>query len=158
MMILTDDMVEFLGLLDKHGVEFVLVGGHAVNYYGYVRTTQDIDLLIYPSPKNAQCIMAALSDFGFRDAGIPVSLFESAGSAIHLGNEPNRIDLLTTLEGISNEQIFNNKKRIQLGSLELNIIDLPDLLSVKQRSSRLKDQADAEELRRINPDGTEGVK
>jgi predicted nucleotidyltransferase len=42
---LTEDMVEFLGLLDKHGVEFVLVGGHAVNYYGYVRTTQDIDLL-----------------------------------------------------------------------------------------------------------------
>lgn len=101
--------------------------------------------------------MAALSDFGFRDAGIPVSLFESAGSAIHLGSEPNRIDLLTTLEGISNEQIFNNKKRIQLGPLELYIIDLPDLLSVKQRSSRLKDQADAEELRRSNPDGTEGV-
>ena len=157
-MILTDDMVEFLGLLDKHGVEFVLVGGHAVNYYGYVRTTQDIDLLIYPSPDNAQRMMAALCDFGFGDAGIPASLFESAGSAIHLGNEPNRIDLLTTLKGMSNEQIFSNKKRIQLGSLELNIIDLADLLSIKQQSSRLKDQADVEELRRSNPEGTEGVK
>lgn len=149
----TEDMVEFLELLDKHGVEFVLVGGHAVNYYGYVRTTQDIDLLIYPSPKNAQCMMAALTDFGFGDAGIPVSLFESAGSAIHLGNEPNRIDLLTALKGVSNEQIFKNKKRIQLGSLELNIIDLNDLLQIKRQSSRLKDQADAEEIQKSKPEG-----
>ena len=101
MMILTDDMVEFLGLIYKYGVEFVLVGGHAVNYYGYVRTTQDIDLLIYPSSNNAQRMMAALGDFGFGDAGIPASLFETTGSAIHLGNEPNRIDLLTTLKGTS---------------------------------------------------------
>ncbi|MDA0750597.1 MAG: nucleotidyltransferase [Verrucomicrobia bacterium] len=150
---LTEDMVEFLGLLKKHGVEFVLVGGHAVNYYGYVRTTQDIDLLIYPSPKNAQCMMAALSDFGFGDAGIPVSLFESTGSAIHLGNEPNRIDLLTALKGMSNEQIFKNKKRIHLGSLELDIIDLNDLLQIKRQSSRLKDQADAEEIEKSKPDG-----
>ncbi|XOV73426.1 MAG: nucleotidyltransferase [Verrucomicrobiota bacterium] len=150
---LTEDMVEFLGLLKKHGVEFVLVGGHAVNYYGYVRTTQDIDLLIYPSPKNAQCMMAALSDFGFGDAGIPVSLFESTGSAIHLGNEPNRIDLLTALKGMSNEQIFKNKKRIHLGSLELDIIDLNDLLQIKRQSSPLKDQADAEEIEISKPDG-----
>ena len=150
---LTEDMVEFLGLLDKHGVEFVLVGGHAVNYYGYVRTTQDIDLLIYPSPENAQSMMAAPNDFGFGDAGIPVSLFETAGSAIHLGNEPNRIDLLTNLKGISNEQIFKNKKWIQLGSLELNIIDLNDLLQIKRQSSRLKDQADAEEIEKSKPDG-----
>ena len=148
MMVLTDDMIEFLGLLNKYGVEFVLVGGHAVNYYGYVRTTQDIDLLIYPSGKNAKCVMAALRDFGFGNAGIPLSLFESAGSAIHLGSEPNRIDLLTTLKGVGNEQIFKNKKRIQMGALELDIIDLHDLLQIKRQSSRLKDQADAEELQK----------
>ena len=134
-----------------HRVEFVLVGGHAVNYYGYVRTTQDIDLLVYPSPENAQRMMAALSDFGFGEAEIPTSFFESAGSAIHLGNEPNRIDLLTTLKGVSNDQVFKNKKRIHLESLEIDIIDFQDLIQVKRQSSRLKDQADAEELEKSHP-------
>ena len=54
----------------------MLVGGHAVNYYGYIRTTQDMDLLIYPSHPNALRIMAALDEFGFGGAGIPQACFE----------------------------------------------------------------------------------
>ena len=59
-MLFTADMKDLLRLFDEHEVEYVLVGGFAVNYYGYVRTTQDIDLLVFPAPENARRIKTAL--------------------------------------------------------------------------------------------------
>jgi len=144
---LSCDMWDLLELFDKHGVMYMLVGGHAVNYYGYVRTTQDIDILVYPSVKNAQAIMKALGEFGFAGAGIPREYFERVGSAVHLGVEPNRIDLLTHLgSGVSNDTLFKNKRRVELQGEQIDIISLEDLISVKRSSSRLRDQADAQEL------------
>jgi predicted nucleotidyltransferase len=145
-MIFTQDMKEFVELLEKYHVEYVVVGGFAVNYYGYVRTTQDIDILIFPSSKNAQNMMAALDEFGFGRAGITRECFETAGTAVHLGVEPNRIDLLTNLKGVSNEEIFKKKKRIKYEKMFLNIISLNDLLECKRCSDRLKDLADVDEL------------
>ena len=145
-MLFTKDMRDLLGLFNKHNVKYAIVGGFAVNYYGYVRTTQDIDFLVYPSPENAERVMATLKEFGFGEADIPREYFERAGSAIHLGVEPNRIDLLTHLKGISSEQLLENAKKVILEDVPVNIISLRDLLEVKRSSKRLKDQADAEEL------------
>lgn len=145
-MFLTQDMKEFIELLEKHQVEYVVVGGFAVNYYGYIRTTQDIDFLIFPSSQNSQKMIDALDDFGFGNAGITGDIFENAGNAVHLGVEPNRIDLLTNLKGVSNEEVFKKKKRVKYKNIFLNIIDLSDLLDCKRCSDRLKDLADVEEL------------
>ncbi|MGE5340181.1 MAG: nucleotidyltransferase [Candidatus Omnitrophota bacterium] len=139
-------MKEFIELLEKHQVEYVVVGGFAVNYYGYIRTTQDIDFLIFPSSQNSQKMIDALDDFGFGNAGITGDIFENAGNAVHLGVEPNRIDLLTNLKGVSNEEVFKKKKRVKYKNIFLNIIDLSDLLDCKRCSDRLKDLADVEEL------------
>jgi len=111
--------------------------------------TQDIDFLLDPSPANAERIMTCLESFGFGQAGIPRSAFEQPGTAIHLGVEPNRIDLLTSLQGVSNDAIFAHLVRVSIDGLELNIISLGDLLVVKRSSERLRDQADAEELARL---------
>jgi hypothetical protein len=113
-------MKEFIDLLEKYQVEYVVVGGFAVNYYGYIRTTQDIDILIFPSLKNAQNMIDALDEFGFGSAGITRGCFETEGTAVHLGVEPNRIDLLTNLKGVSNEEIFKRKKRQNRKALILN--------------------------------------
>jgi predicted nucleotidyltransferase len=145
-MIFTQDMKEFIEFLEKYQVEYVVVGGFAVNYYGYIRTTQDIDILIFPSSKNAQNMIKALDEFGFGSAGITRECFESAGTAVHLGVEPNRIDLLTNLKGVSNEEIFKRKKRIKYEKMFLNIISLKDLLECKRCSDRPKDLADVDEL------------
>lgn len=145
-MLLTDDMKELLEIFEKNDVQYVLVGGYAVNYYGYVRTTQDIDFLLHPSTANAKKIITSLAEFGFGQAGIPQEYFEKEGAAIHLGVEPNRIDLLTCLKGVGNDQIFANKKRARFESIRMNIISLEDLIQAKRQSDRLKDRADAEEL------------
>lgn len=149
-MLFTQDMKDLIEAFEKHGVQYVLVGGHAVNYYGYVRSTQDVDFLVMPSPENAQNLMKALSEFGFGDAGIPQEYFEREGTAVHLGVEPNRIDLLTHLKGISNETVFGNSKRVELGGMLLNIIAYSDLLAAKRHSERPRDLADVDELEKTN--------
>ena len=146
-------MKDLIGLFKKHRVRYLLVGGYAVNYYGYSRLTQDIDFLVFPSPDNARNLMAALEDFGFGGAGIPVEYFEREGTAVHLGVEPNRIDLLTALRGVSNEDLFANARIGNFGGVQINLIDYEDLLAVKRRSPRARDRADAEELERINAVG-----
>ena len=147
---LTADMRELLELFQAHGVEYVLVGGFAVNYYGYVRTTQDIDILILPSAENAERVTAALDAFGFGGAGIPRRLFEREGSAVHLGVEPNRIDLLTRLVGVSLDEVFARRNTVALDNIQVNIISLQMLIKTKQASDRARDRADAEELSKIN--------
>jgi hypothetical protein len=148
-MIFTSDMKDFIALLEKHDVAYLVIGGFAVNYYGYVRTTQDFDLLLSPSRENAQKMMKVLKEFGFGEAGISQEIMEVEGTAIHLGVEPNRIDVLTRIRGASNKDIFSRKKRIRYLGVSMNIISMRDLLSSKRISKRPKDKADADELRKI---------
>ena len=151
-MLLTQDMRDFVEMLGRHGVDYLLVGGFAVNYYGYVRTTQDIDFLIRPTPDNAARMMTVLEEFGFSKAGIPREALEREGTAIHLGVAPNRIDLLTHLEGLAPQEVFIAGNEIIHDGLRLRIIDLPNLIRCKRNSTRLKDLADAEELEQIAGD------
>jgi predicted nucleotidyltransferase len=148
-MFFSEDMKDLIKLFNKLNVEYVLVGGFAVNYYGYNRATQDIDFLIYPSKKNADKIMTDLDQFGFGDAGIPREYFEQKGSAIHLGVEPNRIDLVTYLAGMDNEQVFSNLSIIKIENIPIKMISYDNLIQAKKKSKRARDLADAEELEKI---------
>jgi len=149
-MIFTEDMRDLIVLFEKHSVQYALVGGFAVNFYGYVRTTQDIDFLLFPSSENADRILAALTEFGFGEAGIPREYFTKEGTAVHIGVEPNRIDFLTKLKGISNSDIFKHIQRVDFEGISLNLISKKDLLISKKASERFKDLADAEELEKLD--------
>lgn len=148
-MIFTKDMKDIIDLFEKYNVQYALVGGYAVIYYGYVRSTHDIDFLLFPSEENASRIMKALTEFGFGNAGIPEEYFTKEGTAIHIGVEPNRIDFLTTLKGVSNAEIFKRIEIVDFEGTQLNIISRKDLLQSKKASERLKDLADAEELGKL---------
>jgi predicted nucleotidyltransferase len=153
-MFLSDDMKELLKLFNQNEVRYVLVGGFAVNYYGYVRATQDIDILVIPSPENAARVAEALADFGFGGAGIPTELFEQPGGAVHLGAEPNRIDLLTGLKGVDSDEILSTSKEIALDGVPTRIISFDLLIRVKRASDRPRDRADADELIAMRSDDT----
>jgi predicted nucleotidyltransferase len=149
-MLFSDDMKELIQLMNRHGVQYAMVGGFAVNYHGYVRTTQDIDFLVYPSEENAVRMMAALTEFGFGNAGIPQEYFARKGTVVHIGVEPNRIDFLTHLAGVDNEVIFSNLEDVVIDDVSTKMISFQDLISAKKKSKRLKDLADAEELEKIS--------
>lgn len=146
---LTEDMRDLIMIFTRNCVKYTLVGGFAVNYYGYIRTTQDVDFLIFPSAENADRLQESLVEFGFGKAGIPCEFFTKEGTAVHLGVEPNRIDLLTKLKGISNDDIFQHIKQVDFEGLAVNIISKRDLVKCKKASTRLKDLADAEELEKL---------
>lgn len=142
-------MKDLVNLFHKYKVKYALVGGFAVNFYGYVRTTLDIDFLLYPSEENATKILSALQEFGFGAKEISKKFFKEPGNVLHLGVEPNRIDLLTHVVGLSNDEIFSNLQKIEIAKIKINIISIDDLIKIKQSSNRLRDKADAEELEKI---------
>lgn len=153
---LSDDMKELFRLFREQGVQYVVVGGFAVNYYGYVRTTQDIDVLVNPTGDNAGRVMGALAEFGFAGAGIPPELLEREGGVIHLGVEPNRIDILTGLKGVGNDDIFTGARVVDIDGEKVSLISLDHLIQVKSSSDRPRDRADADELAKIRASRSEG--
>jgi hypothetical protein len=105
------DFRELLELFNKHNVEYMIVGGYALAFHGAPRYTGDLDIFIRPDLMNAQHIMRALKDFGFESAGLTEADFERPDNVIQLGVPPVRVDIVTSLTGISWESAF--KQRIQ---------------------------------------------
>src|SRR4051812_11129008 len=98
---LSKDLCEFVALLNSNRVEYLVVGAFAVAHHGYPRYTADLDLLIRASSDNAGRVLQALSEFGFGSLGIEIADLQSPGKVIRLGMKPNRIDLLTSISGVT---------------------------------------------------------
>ncbi len=143
---LTSDMKDLIVLFNEHNVDYLICGGYAVGYYGYIRATFDFDILINPNKKNAIKTMKALTKFGFGNAGFDESYFTKEGTAIHMGVEPNAIDLLTSVSSEKTSSYFKNTVTDTIDGIELRIIGFDDLIKVKKLVNRNKDRIDVEEL------------
>lgn len=139
------DFREFLKALIGRDVKFVLVGAFAVIHQGFVRTTGDMDVWVYPDPENAERVVAALGDFGFSSLGLSAADFMS-GNVIQLGRPPVRIDLLTSLSGVSTSEIWGGRVRGKLDGLSVSFLGLAALKKNKRAAGRAKDLADLEGL------------
>lgn len=143
---LTDDMRELLQLFAAHQVDFLICGGHAVAFHGYVRFTMDIDILVLPSHENAERAMAALAAFGFGNAGIPPEALCEPGTAVTLGVQPNQVDLLTSISSQDTAEVFANAVEGQMGGKAVRFVCLEDLMRAKREAGRPKDRLDLAEL------------
>ena len=103
------DFKEFLKLLNAHRVEYLLVGGYAVGYYGYPRATADLDLWIACHSENAEKLVAVLEKFGFGIAQLSADIFLQENKIIRMGVPPMRIELLTTLSGVRFEACYSER-------------------------------------------------
>src|SRR6185436_13936946 len=92
------DFSEFLKLLNSRGVEYLLIGGYAVNYYGFSRATADMDIWVSSSPENALQVASALQEFGFPSAS--VEMFAAPDQVIRMGVPPFRLEVLTSISGV----------------------------------------------------------
>ncbi|MCE7873167.1 hypothetical protein DYH09_22715 [bacterium CPR1] len=145
-MALSQDLKEFLQLLEKHHVEYLVVGGFAVAAHGHPRYTKDLDLWIRQTESNAQRLVECLREFGFESLGLQVSDFLEPDVVVQLGHPPNRIDLLTRPDGVLFEECYPKKVRTVLEGVSVDIIDLESLRVNKQASGRHQDLADLENL------------
>jgi hypothetical protein len=138
--------------LNKHGAEFLVVGAHALAFHGAPRFTGDLDLWIRASPENARRVLAALHAFGFGGLGVSEPDLAQPGRVIHLGFPPNRIDLLTSLTGLSWEEAWHSRISGQLGGQPVHWIGREALKKNKLALGRAKDLADVEALKESPPE------
>ena len=140
------DFKEFIQLLNKHQVEYLIVGGYAVALYGYPRYTGDIDFWIKPNQLNAQKLVSSLIDFGFGSIDVDVNDFNKKDSVVQLGFPPNRIDIITSVSGLSFDECWNKKEIILSENDEINYISLHHLRINKETTGRDKDLLDLKNL------------
>jgi len=140
------DFRELLALFHAHGVEYVIVGGYAIAFHGAPRATGDIDLLVNPTPTNAERIVAALRDFGFASLAFTANDFSIPGQVVQLGVPPVRIDILTDIEGVTWEQADRGKIAGVYGDVPVYFIGRRELLANKRAVGRKRDLADLEAL------------
>jgi predicted nucleotidyltransferase len=140
------ELREFLKLLHEHHVDYLLIGGYAVGYYGYPRATGDIDIWIAANQANAQKIMAALEEFGFGDTGMTAGLFVRPDQIVRMGNAPLRIEIMTTISGVAFSEAFPKRIVDDIDGVAVSIISREHLETNKRAAGRPKDLADLDNL------------
>jgi len=142
------DFADFITLLQKHNVEYLIVGGYAVGIHSQARMTQDIDFLIKPTNGNAENLIKAISEFGTPDMNLSINDIINPEIIVQFGNPPIRIDILSSIDGVEFDEAFKNRFVHNLGSLKnVNFISYEDLLRNKKASNRQKDNFDLQWLK-----------
>jgi len=143
---LNQDFKEFIQLLNKNQVKYLVIGGYAVAIHGHPRYTKDIDIWIEMSSLNAYNLIKALEGFGFGSLGLTIDDFLTPDQVIQLGYPPNRIDLITTPDGVEFQTCYLSRIEVKIDDIIVNFIDLENLKKNKKASGRLQDLADLENL------------
>ena len=146
---LSKDLREFVECLSSNNVEYLVVGALAVSWHGYPRYSADIDFFVRATTANADRVLMAIQQFGFGSLGITLEDFTAPGRVVQLGLEPNRIDLMTSISGVSFDDAWQTRVKGELDGIAVNFIGRSALLRNKDSTGRGKDRIDAEELRKL---------
>jgi hypothetical protein len=140
------DFKELLELFNGHSVEYMIVGAYALAYHGSPRFTGDIYIFVRPAQDNAAKVIAALDHFGFGSFNLTTDDFQKPDSVVQLGVPPVRIDLITSLTGISWEEADKGKQRGLYGEVPVFFLGREQYIINKRATGRKKDLADLEAL------------
>ncbi len=139
---LSNDLREFIELLNSHGVEYVIVGAHCLAFHARPRYTGDLDIFVRPTAENAAKLETVLRDFGFTETPLTAKDFLHADQVIQLGRAPNRIDLLTGLSGVDAAAAFETRVTGNLDGLPVFLLAKKLLVENKRATGRPQDLAD----------------
>lgn len=139
---LSPDFREFLKLLHGARVEYLLIGGYAVGYYGYPRATMDMDVWIAVHPDNAAKMTEVMRRFGVPAEVVPPELFLREGEMVRVGVAPVRLEILTKISGVTFRDCWRRRRRVRIDGIAVNLIGLADLRRNKRASGRNKDLDD----------------
>jgi hypothetical protein len=140
------DFNDLLALFNKHGVEYLVVGAYALAFHGAPRFTGDIDVFVRPEARNAGRLIAALEEFGFGALGLTAGDFTKEGQIVQLGVPPVRIDLITSISGVSWAEADAGKVSGRYGDTPVSFLGRAEYVKNKRASGRKKDLADLEAL------------
>jgi len=140
------DFKELLAFLNAHRVEYVIVGGYALAYHGFPRFTADLDILVKPDLENSSRVVQALEEFGFEASGLSPEDFQQPERVVQLGVPPVRVDILTSLTGVSWDEVSSGRVEGAFGDVPAHFIGRDQLIANKRALGRKRDLADLEAL------------
>jgi predicted nucleotidyltransferase len=144
------DQIDLLSAFNDHGVEYLVIGGHAVNAYTQARFTKDLDVLVRGSEANGVAVFKALAQFGAPLAGVSPSDFSGHPEQFfQLGVEPNRIDILQSIPGVSFEEAWQQATSGNVDGVPVRFISREHLIVNKLAAGRPRDLGDVDELRKF---------
>jgi hypothetical protein len=143
------DFLDFIDALNKEQVEYILVGGYAVVLHGYVRTTGDMDVWVNKTAANYQKLKKAFYLFG-APIFLEEDFIENSFDVWGIGMEPNRIEILSGLKGVTFEEAYPLCEIFIQNNIEVRFIHINHLIKAKEAAGRFKDKNDIKELMKKN--------
>ncbi len=140
------DFRDLLLEFNAAGVEYLVVGAHALAAHGHVRATKDLDIWVRASNSNSKRVLGALRSFGAPLDGISESDFAEAGIVFQIGVAPVRIDVLTEIDGVEFGDAWRERLVADLTGLQVPVLSRRHLIVNKRCAGRLQDLADVERL------------
>jgi len=142
-----------LAAFNAEKVEFMIVGGYAVNFHGYERNTSDLDIWVKPTAENIQRVGDALLRIGYaaEDVSQVKKLNHEKPFLFHVGHKPEDVEVFNFITGVSYAEAEVNKILFsdEVG-LPVYFIGVKDLIVNKMMTGRLQDKADVEQLQKIS--------
>lgn len=146
-MMFESDFVDFIDLLNKYSVSYLVVGAHALSFHGRPRHTGDLDIWIKPDLLNAKKMILVLDKFGFSSLGLVENDFLKENYVTQLGYPPLRIDILNSISGVEFDEAYVNRIETEIEELKVNFISISEFIRNKEATGRLKDKSDIESLK-----------
>lgn len=146
---LNPDFRDFLHAFVDAGVEFLVIGAYALSFHGAPRASGDIDIFIRPSAENAARVWRALLAFGapVTATGVTQTDFEKPDLVYQIGLPPRRVDVLTSISGVSFDDAWSSRTPAMLTGRIVHFIGKEMFVRNKLAAGRPKDLADAARLK-----------
>jgi hypothetical protein len=150
---MTDDFTDFLALLVRQGVEFLVVGGYAYVLHAQSRYTKDLDVWIRPTPENLERLRQATLEFtqvDFRIADVLALLETNRLGFPLMGLEPNKIEVLLRVKGLEFGKAFARGIPVTIKNQSVLFIHPHDQIRNKRAAGRPRDLLDVADLLRLH--------
>lgn len=143
------DFRDLLSEFNAAGVEYLVVGAHALAAHGIVRATKDLDLRVRPSPDNARRVLRGLAAFGAPLHDLTEQDLVAPGLIFQIGVEPVRIDVITGIDGVEFEEAWHARLSTRFADQPASVLSRRHLIRNKKAAGRLQDLADVEKLEEL---------
>jgi hypothetical protein len=140
------DFKDLFKIFNDEGVEFLIVGAHAVIFYAEPRFTKDLDIWVNPTAENAARVWRGLEVFTAPLTGVREEDFTKTDLVFQMGMPPNRIDIVMGIDGLTFEEAWPNRVRSSYAGEPICLLSKNDLIKNKQASGRPQDLLDVQRL------------
>lgn len=143
---LNPDYRDMLSALSAEGVEYLVIGAHAMAAHGHPRATGDLDIWVRPSSENSRRVWRALASFGAPLGDVMEEDFSREGTVFQIGVSPRRVDILTAIDGVAFSDAWPSRMEVEAEGLRLSVLGRADLIRNKMASGRPQDLVDVQRL------------